>query len=184
VQFCQDGMPVVSLAVAAVARDVTVRDGHVEFPKPGGGEFFGIGIPMHVGSSPISAERATEYVFSKTGLRVIAVPDLVTPIIEQGFKAPQLSLWRLVLESPVTLRRISSGITTSAVVYVGQATPEGPMTLFVPKIAQLTGQTVPYLKSSGNIDERGETLYFTILRLPDVPGAFEAASPTAGEVVQ
>lgn len=96
VTLCDDGTPVLSVAVAAQATDIQVRGSLIEFPRSHGNEFFVRGIPSEWdGAVPLSPERAVLLAFSQTGLRVAAPPRL---ILTDPSWIPQAAQWILLLE--------------------------------------------------------------------------------------
>jgi ABC-type glycerol-3-phosphate transport system substrate-binding protein len=107
VSYCKrDKTPIISIALAARAVDVSVTKGPTELPNPGP-NFFTAGIPIGVTSVPPSPERAIEAVAIATGKRVSKVPDLVPAHIP--FSA-QVAKWHMTLEDSVDIRGVSSGI--------------------------------------------------------------------------
>jgi hypothetical protein len=122
--FCDGaGSPSVSLAVSAWATDLAIVNGRLRFPPISGAEFVAVGIPAgHVGEYPSAPEAAIELGARRTGRRVSRVPELVTPMQEDG--PPQLARWRLTLEGPVALRT-GSGARSTDEVFVSPASIRG-----------------------------------------------------------
>ena len=116
VQFCEGGgPPVVSVSVAALATDLSIRNGRLI--GPGGNDFISSGIPVGATELPISPERAIQAVAAASGERIAAVPELV---LAPPPLAPQLARWRLRLEAPVSLRgSIAGGATDTDMVFFG-----------------------------------------------------------------
>jgi hypothetical protein len=116
VSMCSpDGMPVLSVAVSALATDLRVEGGRLV--GPGGGQFTSAGIPARLSGVPVAPEEAVRLAAAGVGRRVTDVPELV---LAGGPYAPQLAKWRLRLESPVTARGAKSGVAqTTSEVYLG-----------------------------------------------------------------
>jgi hypothetical protein len=109
------GVPVVSIAVSSLARELSVVNGHIT--GPGGGQFTSAGIPNDLPMALITPEQAVQVAAQRTGRLVAAVPELVLP---PPPAPPQLARWRIELDRPVNLvgqnsrRRVSTDV-----VYVG-----------------------------------------------------------------
>jgi len=109
------GVPVVSIAVSALATDLTVVNG--ELKGPGGGQFTSAGIPMGLSAVPIAPEEAVRIAGEATGHLVSAVPELILP---PPTFPPQLAKWRIQLDGPVTLVGRNTGRRVSTKeLYVG-----------------------------------------------------------------
>lgn len=100
-----EGVPQVSLAVAAYATDVKVVDGRIVFPNVHGNEFFPLGIPLGQALT-ITPERAVEAAHEATGRRAAEVPQLV---LDGSFQVPQHARWRFRLEAPAALKVKGTG---------------------------------------------------------------------------
>jgi hypothetical protein len=120
VTFCDDaGSPSVSIAISALANDLTIQGGSLHFPWISGNEFVAVGVPLgHVGEYPMAPETAVEMVAQQAGKRIASVPELITPLSSDG--PPQLARWRLTFEGPVTVRT-NHGQRTTNEVFAGPA---------------------------------------------------------------
>ncbi len=97
--------PVVSVAVAAYG-EARVRDGRLVFPDRvpllHGNEFQVQGIPREKKYSvPLSPERAVALVGSRTGARIVEIPELIRPEV---YYVSQFARWKITLDRPVVVR--------------------------------------------------------------------------------
>lgn len=110
-----DGKQIVSIAVSALATDLTVAKGHII--GPGGAQFTSAGIPVSLSAAPISPEEAAMMAAEASGARVVTVPELVLP--PPPFP-PQLAKWRIQLDHPVVAHGLTTGQRqTTSELYVG-----------------------------------------------------------------
>jgi hypothetical protein len=186
VTLCEsDGLPAVSLAVSALATELTVVDGQIRFPMVAGNEFFPVGIPMgSVGEFPASPEAAVALVAQQTGRRTTLVPELVMPVNTDG--PPQAARWRLKLESAAQVRSAARGglatselfvglrdVTSHALVqYVAAASQDSEVQLRwspAPKPGELARDYAVRMDA--------ELATTAVLRRPDVPTRFESVLP-------
>lgn len=120
--------PVLSLAVAAFT-NATVDDGRLVLPFSSGMEVVPNAVPGGQGySMPVTPEQAVVLASRATAARVASAPELIMP--GKGYH-PQHARWRVTLDSPVNVRRVSGGSNSTREVYVGL---RGEIT--VPKMAQ------------------------------------------------
>jgi hypothetical protein len=93
----------VSVAVSAWATELSLENGRLHFPAISGNELVAVGIPYgHVGEYPSAPEDAIALAAERSGRRVAAVPELITPLPTDG--PPQLARWRVTLKAPVTIQ--------------------------------------------------------------------------------
>ena len=112
------GFAAVSVAVSALATELSVIDGTIRFPAFAGNEFFPVGIPTgSVGEFPVSPETAVALAAQQTGRRSSSVPELVMPVNTDG--PPQAARWRLTLESAAHVRSVSLGDVSTRELFVG-----------------------------------------------------------------
>jgi hypothetical protein len=118
VSMCEPGgPPALSIAVSALATELSVSDGHVI--GPGGGQFTSAGIPARLSGVPIAPEEAVRIAAEGTGRRVAHIPELV---LAPSPYPPQLAKWRIHLEGPVKVRGAQTGATqNTSELYVGFA---------------------------------------------------------------
>jgi hypothetical protein len=92
----------VSVAVSALASELAVVDGHLDFGRSDGNEFFSFGVPPGWdGPVGLSPELAVLRAARKTGRRVSELPVLIAP--DPSLSYPQGALWRIRVESPVAM---------------------------------------------------------------------------------
>lgn len=120
VTFCDPALtPTVSVAVSALATDLSITDGKLTFPRISGNEFFGIGIPAgHQGEFPSSPESAVQATAQQTRALVESPPELVMPLKTDG--PPQAARWHMSLKTQVVFRAASDTLTANEV-FVGLA---------------------------------------------------------------
>lgn len=117
VTMCARGVPQVSLAVSALATDVTIENGQIHYPFNHGGEFLTQGIPVgHQGEFPSTPEQAVVRAASFSNRHATNVPDLIMPWITQG--VPQEARWHVVLDAPADVRN-GSKTQSTGVLYSG-----------------------------------------------------------------
>jgi hypothetical protein len=102
VPLCVNGVPQVSLGIAAYATDVTIQNDRIVLPRIGGGDFVWRGIPVNGPEFPISPEAAARLAAKLTGSRVASVPRLVMPDFREG--GPALARWEMAIAPSVTLQ--------------------------------------------------------------------------------
>jgi hypothetical protein len=120
VGFCGSGGGLeVSVAVSALAIELTVKDDRVDFGSSSGTEFFTMGVPPEWdGPAGLSPERAAVRIGNKTGKRITQVPELIAPHPKLAY--PQGAVWRLRLEGPVRARGNKTGrASTTTEVFAG-----------------------------------------------------------------
>ena len=172
-----DGVPRVSLAVAAYATDVRLESGRIVFPMPHGNIFLAFGVPR--GSNvPITPERAVAIITSLTGRRAAAVPELV--LAGRPF-APQLARWRVTLDAAVEVRALESGQrVTVQDLYVGEAGDGTPEVVYaLDRSVGATEGIWNYPAPGGS--SRGDTHYVPV-RVPVLisrAGAFQVVAPSS-----
>lgn len=175
IAFCDPDRPALSLAVSALATDLTIVDGQLRFPFFGGGsEFIWRGVPASwEGPVPSSPETAVLRAHLKTGARIAAVPELIAPYL--GF-APQAALWRLKLEQPVPLRGARSGtVRAASEVYQGSVQPAPSAQSIVTVAIPTTDQPKAIvLQDVGPLGQPGPKR--TIHRRAGIPVKFESAA--------
>jgi hypothetical protein len=186
VTLCEaGGLPAVSVAVSALATELSVVNGNLRFPMMAGNEFFPIGIPAgSVGEFPVSPETATALAAQQTGRRTTLVPELVMPVNTDG--PPQAARWRLTLESPANVRTAALGALSTRELFVGlrSVTSRG-LVHFVASPAQDAGVKLRW--SPGPNPGESVTAYAArmdaelattaVLRRADTPTRFESALP-------
>ena len=104
VQFAdQTGMPVISVAVSAIADHIAIVNDRLALPTVYGNEFSAQGISERQEGLPMSPETAARLVYAKSGSRISGIPRLVQEAVtEVGVRAPpQRSLWRVTLEKSI-----------------------------------------------------------------------------------
>lgn len=90
--------PIITVAVSALAGDLSIRSGKISHPRIHGNEFRM--YPIRRGFEvPISRERAVRIASEFTGVKVREIPELVAPPVHD--LAPQHSRWRIVLDHQV-----------------------------------------------------------------------------------
>lgn len=144
VRFLEDDEPVISVAVAAHATDVTIVDGKLQFPADFGNEFAIAGDPIGQGfETPISPERATQIAAEATGAKIDRQPLLRRP---EWLFSVFYSRWLLHFDTPVRFRRAGTDVEVeSTSVYVGDplsSTAVEPPTLLLPRETQPETQQV------------------------------------------
>lgn len=94
VTFCTNGVPEVSVSVAASATYLTLSPrGQVQFPAVSGMEFYVRGIPSEwEGGLPVSTTSAMRLAAQATGRKVSRVPELIAPPIDWIPHAVQWSI--------------------------------------------------------------------------------------------
>lgn len=172
VQLCDGGNePVVALKVAANATDTEIVDGHVRFPPRYGNEFLTLGLapgqPL-----PISPERAVQLARQATGQRVRAVPELIR--IEWR-EAPHFAVWRVRLESSVSVRT-ERGSTVSDEILVGPTASMREAQVFAPGTAGALTDSIA-LPLPGPLNAPRRVQYIRLRRLPDIPRGMHAVIP-------
>jgi hypothetical protein len=147
VGLCQGQQIAISLAVSALATDLSIVNGKIVFPIVGSGnEFFPMGVPSSwEGPVPKSPEHAVVEVGTTTGVRITKAPELVSPSPTRG--SPQSALWGITLESAVVFRGLSTSQETSlAEVYQGMVVQPGGVaqtpSLAIPTGTQPMSETV------------------------------------------
>jgi hypothetical protein len=120
VGFCgKSGGLEVSVAVSSLATELKVVNGRVDYGRSDGNEFFALGTPAGWdGPAGLSAERAAASVARQTGRRIKEVPALIAA--DPRISYPQGAVWRLRLDSPVTLKAKKDGrLVNGETVYAG-----------------------------------------------------------------
>jgi hypothetical protein len=101
ITLCVDGVPSLSVAVAALATELRVETNRnrIVFPSPHGNEFLAQGIPPEwQGALAISPEQAAILAHGVTGHHVDQVPRLT--IVDPDW-IPQAAQWVIHLDGPV-----------------------------------------------------------------------------------
>jgi hypothetical protein len=177
VGLCQNGQIAVSLAVSALATDLTITGGRIQFPLTGAGnEFFPMGVPSSwEGPVPTSPEDAVTQAARATGLRATEVPELIAPA--PHFGPPQRAAWRIVLEAPASMHGSRSGRTVAAsIVFHGpvrSANRSRPTAAIVIPTADQPSPTRGVLTGPG-----GRTVILSVRA--GVPLQFEPATRVSG----
>jgi hypothetical protein len=118
VNYCgASGKPEVAFAVSSYATNLSVDNGKLVYPTGDNGEYFrAIGIPKaRQGGISGEPEVAAAQVAASTGARVSGVPHLVSI---PGAIAPEVAIWRVEIERPVTVRaKNSRGEQRSSILY-------------------------------------------------------------------
>lgn len=189
ITFCDQALtPTLSVAVSALATELSITDGKLTFPRISGNEFFGIGIPVgHEGEFPSSPELAVQVTAQQTGAIVDSPPDLVMPVNTDG--PPQAARWHMSLKTQVAFKAAADTITTKEV-YVGLAgLGASVLRTSVATRVQPDAVDVPWLPPP-NIGEladayvarmSGSHQVARILRRSDTPLRFETASLRNGQ---
>lgn len=99
ITFCDAGsVPSVSIAVSALATELTVTDGRIRFPFLSGNEFVPMGVPVgHQGEFPMSPESAVALIHGATGRRAAGAPELIAMTADAG--TPHAARWRIPLDT-------------------------------------------------------------------------------------
>jgi hypothetical protein len=118
VPLCVNGLPQVSLGIAAYATEVTIQNDRIVLPRMGGGDFVWRGIPLNGPEFPISPEAAARLAAKQTGSRVASVPRLVMPHFREG--GPALARWEMAIAPSVTLQNLQGqNASDASSVFVG-----------------------------------------------------------------
>jgi len=137
--YCNgSGVAEVSLSVSALATNLTLENGRIQYTIQRGTEFIWYGIPQSLSQLPVSAERAVAAAFGATRLPVAEVPELVAP---PRPNAPFSSLWHLVLAQPAQLRSADGAMRSSRDLYVRYTGVLDEPTLSVAASAQPTSSS-------------------------------------------
>ena len=192
VGFCGKGGGVeVSIAVSALADELSVVDGKIDFGMSDGNEFFSLGVPSAWdGPVGLSAERAVTRMSRQTGRRIREIPTLIAADPRRAY--PQGAVWRIHLETPVKLRGKKSGrVAEEQILYAGlhedvglgsRAIDDDAKTLRIPTAEQPPNGTIRYshfAPGSGKSPSDKPTTGSALLeRRPDVPIVLEPATTT------
>jgi hypothetical protein len=171
--------PVIFLAVAAHSTDIGIDSaGQIVMPRHSGGEFFSIGVSSRSASLvPLWPETAVQAVATKTGARVVDVPELIQP--SDGF-AHQFARWRLRLDRNIRVRTAREGdelvISELFVGLMREQASSGPypwaIHWYVPAEHQPDELTIRYPVPPEHWGDPGGTATVTIRRNPLFPIAF------------
>lgn len=119
--YCgDDGLPIVSVAIAATATHLRIEDGSFARSSLRGNEILGSGIPRGT-ELPMSPERAVEMLAGAAGRRISQVPRLVLPGIPYY---PQSARWELVVETAASIRTARGDVSAVSRFFVGRALKE------------------------------------------------------------
>ncbi len=114
IPFCAGADQQMSVSVSVYADD-SFRPSASDDPDPHGVDFFAVAVPTGFGA-PAAPENVTIFVAARTGRRIREIPELVS----RGYgSAPQFAVWRVVLDTSVTVRGNSTGTDyTTSELYV------------------------------------------------------------------
>jgi hypothetical protein len=109
VPFCQSGQMTLSVAVSALATDVSIVNGGLTFSdNQVGNDFFGVGVPTSWdGPVPLSPEHAAAQSGIATGRQISEVPVLIAPSPMRG--DPQAAVWQIALSQPAAVHGVNAG---------------------------------------------------------------------------
>lgn len=182
VTLCEGRSPAMAVGVSALATDVRLASGTLEFPPVAGVEFEALAMPP--GAADGVEYRAPEYAvqraYALTGRRVRAVPTLIAA--RAGLGSALTATWRLELERPVRLRGQSSQRNLdTAVVFIGMSgavaapwpTKDG---LVVPEETQPTDERFVGFRDADLRTGVPVPLPSVARRQPDTPIVFERAN--------
>lgn len=173
----REGVPQVSLAVAAYATDVRVVNGRIVLPNIHGNEFFPIGIPLGK-TLTISPEQAVEVAHGATGRRTAEVPQLV---LDGSFQVPQFARWRFRLDAPANLKvkATGRGVATQELYVTHHARESNPqLAVFDPAGRRVTERT--YYIPAQRYKEKPQRLDLRVRARPGYalePAQVEPTSP-------
>jgi hypothetical protein len=136
-------------------------------PPLSGQEFLADGIPVDNSNAVLlSPEQAVAIAARRTGAKVRDVPRMT---LQGSDHSPNVALWRIALDGPVSLQRTDGSSVSTSTVYVGASvTP----TLFVAAATQPTSVTMQCL----TVDAANQTSGFktiTVAVLGGQPTRFE-----------
>jgi hypothetical protein len=175
VSLCAPGSRLeVSLAVAALSTDLQVVNGHLSGPRVGGNWFVSLGVPVGLAVLPPRAEEAVLLAAIATGRRIVNVPELVARGPRQGI--PQVSFWRLQLESPATVERQGgTGVVNTSELFVGRLEVRRSLALFIAAADQPSKDSVWYtIIDTVNVPPNPDVQQLLVVdRRADVPSNFE-----------
>jgi hypothetical protein len=193
VAFCgKSGGVEASVAVSALATELTIAGGRIDYGRSDGNEFFPIGTPpgwdSPVGLSP---ERAVVRMGHRTGRRINQVPRLIAADPRAAY--PQGAVWRIQLESRVHLRGRNSGrVLDDGTIYAGlhedvgtsaRMVSDDDRVLRIPAAVQPPDVDYQYPYFPSGVKQAPETKptwrTTPLRRQADVPIKFEPAAPTA-----
>ena len=132
VTLCGVDGPEVSLAVAALNTDLTLKNGRIVFPYMQGNSFFALGIPSSDGGLTLTPEGAAQFVFARFGVRVATLPELV---LGSQPDAPQFARWHFRVASDLALKKSNGSRVRTSDIWIRLERGNGPV-LFVPRDAQ------------------------------------------------
>ncbi len=177
VTYCDGGVPVLSVAVAAFDTDVRVdQSGSIWTPPGITAAITSEGIPLRLGGTPISPEAAALFAAQSTGKRVSAVPELV---LRTPASAGQSALWQVTLESPARVSGVRSGTTSEiAILAVGFDFGYTPVSLFAPVPFQGVDPVDTLTYSPLGSPGTSSQMTLPLIRRLGIPHRYEAAVPS------
>jgi len=178
--------PEVSVAVSALATDLSVKNGRLTFPQgvPLGEYFHWLGIPIGQTSLPIPPETAALAGAQLAHRKIASVPELVIT----GIDLPGLARWHLALDSASAVgdSHAKGGITAAEHLYVSLNLASGKPLTTTPSATQPDSVRVLVLTAHPAIGSRytGPPQFRSLYlhRLQSYPVALDTVtSPTGGE---
>jgi hypothetical protein len=166
VSYCnRERVPIISISLSALAVDVSIIEGPIEMPNPGG-NFITFGVTVGVTAVPPSPESAIEAVAILTGRKVSKVPQLVPAHFPFS---PQVAKWHITLDDSVDIRGVTSGThERTADLYYGFGDDWNSVRL---------QRGIPASASTEIFNDpvNGSVVPITVHRKPGVPASFEDA---------
>lgn len=183
VPFYVHGVQAVSIGVAAYNPDIWLdAEGRVRKPPISGNEFVPVGVLWDlVSRTPPWPEQAVLSVYKATGARTVEVPMLIKP----GERwAPQGARWKLALERPITVERMSDGMHFLVeTIYLGSwrgpGRPTDPldgMYWFIARVEQPQEEEISYRVRNPVTGEFTSHTYTARFR-NDIPSSFDEVQP-------
>lgn len=183
----QNGVPQVSVSVAAYATYLQLAGNHVEWPPATadvyGNEILLVGALLSWRSGlPIEPEQAVRLAYQATGKRIIEIPHLYRR--DPAFAFPQGAMWALRLERQIRIRdSLTATERMTDTVYVGLANPFAgrpgdytTATLQVASAAQpRTAAAVVPADYSAATAPPGTGAVDSVYRRPEVPVNYQSA---------
>lgn len=176
VTLCGVDGPDISLAVAALNKDLTLNNGHIGFPHRQGNSFFALGIPISNGENlTLSPEAAVQFVVGLLGTRVATVPEL---ILRATPEAPQYARWHFQVASVVTLQRPDGSRVRTSDIWVALEPRSKQPVLSIPRNSQPT-MLSPLIPQWPRANDPSSTrlIRLMILRRVGTPLLFDPVTP-------
>jgi hypothetical protein len=190
--LCEASEPRIVVAVSAVATDLKVRDGIIEYPAIRGGEFRTMPLEPGTYEARFSPEAIARRAALLTRRRVAAAPTLEAARIYSG--GPLAAMWRLRAERPFRAKGARSqrlaeheeiliGITGDRdAQFRGDLASEA--TLLMPTLEQPDGDSIVTFSRAEVLADRESPITLLARRRTDAALVFETAEVADDEGVE